>query len=177
MNPLLILSEVTGFGERSRRRSTCLLRGPLGAIVVATLLAAAPPVLAQNPKPDDAFAQALFDPQLVLRHAQTTGLTAAQRRTILDDLKTTQVALGPLQANMTEPALDLIELLNQSRIDESRVAAKMDQVLKIENEVKKQQASLLVRIKNVLTPDQQARLRELRTAETSGRKPDDGGAQ
>jgi Spy/CpxP family protein refolding chaperone len=144
--------------------------------VLAVLLATATPALAQNPKPDDAFAQALFDPQLVLRHAQTIGLTPAQRRTILDDLRNTQVALGPLQANMTEPALDLVELLNQPRIDETRVTAKMDQVLKIENEVKKQQATLLVRIKNVLTAEQQARLRELRGAEAGTRRPDDGGS-
>ena len=149
----------------------------LVALVLAVLMAGANPVRAQNPKPDDAFAQALFDPQLVLRHAQAIGLTAAQRRTILDDLRNTQVALGPLQANMTEPALDLVELLNQPRIDEARVTAKMDQVLKIENEVKKQQATLLVRIKNVLTVEQQARLRELRTADAGPRKPDDGELQ
>ena len=35
---------------------------------LAALLASASPALGQNPKPDDAFAQALFDPQLVLRH-------------------------------------------------------------------------------------------------------------
>ena len=139
---------------------------------LAVLLASASPAAAQNPKPDDAFAQALFDPQLVLRHAQTIGLTPAQRRTILDELKATQTALAPLQANMMEPALDLIEMLGQTRVDEAKVVAKMDQVLEIENEVKKKQAALLVRIKNALSPEQQARLRELRAAE-GGRKPDD----
>lgn len=142
----------------------------------AALLAFASPVAAQNPKPDDAFAQALFDPQLVLRHAQAIGLTPAQRRTILDELKATQTALAPLQANMMEPALDLVELLGQTRVDEARVVAKMDQVLEIENEVKKKQAALLVRIKNALTAEQQAKLRELRNAEGAGRKPDDGGS-
>jgi len=140
------------------------------------LLTTTSPALGQNPKPDDAFAQALFDPQLVLRHAQDIGLSAAQRRTILDELKATQTALGPLQADMTEPALDLVELLNQPKVDEAKVTAKMDQVLKIENEVKKKQGALLVRIKNALTPEQQARLRELRKAEAGGGKPSDGGA-
>ena len=142
---------------------------------LVALLPVARPALGQYPKPDDAFAQALFDPQLVLRHAQTIGLTATQRRTILDALKATQTELGPLQAEMTEPALDLVEMLNQSKIDEAKVAAKMDQVLKIENEVKKKQGVLLVRIKNALTPEQQARLRELRNAEAAGKRPDDGG--
>ena len=145
--------------------------------VAAVLLAAPSSAAAQNPKPDDAFAQALFDPQLVLRHAQAIGLTPAQRRTILDELKATQTALAPLQANMMEPALDLIELLGQSRVDEAKVVTKMDQVLEIENEVKKKQAALLVRIKNALSPEQQARLRELRAAEGAGRRPDDDGSQ
>lgn len=144
------------------------------AIGLAALLVCSAPVAAQNPKPDDAFAQALFDPQLVLRHAQTIGLSAAQRRTILDELKTTQTALAPLQADMMEPALELIEMLGQSRVDEARVLAKMDQVLRIENEVKKRQAGLLVRIKNALTPDQQARLRDLRKSEGSDRRPNEG---
>jgi Spy/CpxP family protein refolding chaperone len=146
----------------------------VAALLMCAALMCATPAAAQNPKPDDAFAQALFDPQLVLRHAQTIGLSAAQRRTILDELKTTQTALAPLQADMMEPALELIELLGQSRVDEPRVLAKMDQVLRIENEVKKRQAGLLVRIKNALTPDQQVRLRELRKSEGSDRRPDDG---
>lgn len=142
------------------------------ALGCALLLAVATPAEAQSPKPDDAFAQALFDPQLVLRHAQTIGLSATQRRTILDELKTTQTALAPLQADMMEPALELIELLGQSRVDEKAVSAKMDQVLRIENEVKKRQAVLLIRIKNALTPEQQSRLRELRKAEGSDRRPE-----
>jgi Spy/CpxP family protein refolding chaperone len=146
----------------------------VAALLMCAALMCATPAAAQNPKPDDAFAQALFDPQLVLRHAQTIGLSAAQRRTILDELKTTQTALAPLQADMMEPALELIELLGQSRVDEPRVLAKMDQVLRIENEVKKRQAGLLVRIKNALTPDQQVRLRELRKSEGSDRRPGDG---
>jgi Spy/CpxP family protein refolding chaperone len=146
----------------------------VAALHMCAALMCATPAAGQNPKPDDAFAQALFDPQLVLRHAQTIGLSAAQRRTILDELKTTQTALAPLQADMMEPALELIELLGQSRVDEPRVLAKMDQVLRIENEVKKRQAGLLVRIKNALTPDQQVRLRELRKSEGSDRRPGDG---
>jgi Spy/CpxP family protein refolding chaperone len=135
---------------------------------LALLLAGATPAAAQNPKPDDAFAQALFDPQLVLRHAETIGLSPTQRRSIFDELKAAQTALAPLQVDMTEPALELIELLNQPKVDEARVLAKTEQVLRIENEVKKRQTALLVRIKNMLTPEQQSKLRELRKAESKG---------
>jgi len=116
-------------------------------------------------KADDAFAKAMFDPQLVLRHAQAIGLTPAQRRSILDELKTAQTALAPLQVDMAEPAFELQEMLEGTRIDEARALAKIDQVLKVENEVKKRQAVFIIRVKNLLTPDQQARLRTLRDAE------------
>ncbi|MGQ0642872.1 MAG: Spy/CpxP family protein refolding chaperone [Gemmatimonadaceae bacterium] len=123
---------------------------------------------AQKGDQPDAFAEALFDPQLVLQHAQSIGLSAAQRRSILDEIKATQIALAPLQADMTEPAMELVELLAQSKVDEARVLAKTEQVLRIENEVKKRQTALLVRIKNVLTLEQQAKLRELRKANRKG---------
>lgn len=135
---------------------------------LVAIVAGATPALAQKPDQPDAFAEALFDPQLVLQNAQHIGLTAAQRRTILDEIKATQVALAPLQADMTEPAMELVELLGQTKVDEARVLAKTEQVLRIENEVKKRQTALLVRIKNVLTSDQQARLRELRKANRKG---------
>lgn len=130
-------------------------------------LAVAAPLFAQA-KPDDAFARALFDPQLVLRHTQAIGLTPAQRRTIMDEIKAAQTALLPLQVDMTEPAIELTELIEQSRVDEAKALAKVDQVLKIENEVKKRQAQLMFRIKNVLTPDQQTKLRALRDAGDAG---------
>lgn len=131
-------------------------------VAAAMLLAGASPADAQNPKPEDAFAQALFDPQLVLQHATTIGLSQTQRRTILDELKSAQTALGPMQVKMTEPALELMDLLNQPKVDEAQALAMVEQVLRIEYEVKRRQTTLLVRIKNVLSPEQQARLRELR---------------
>jgi Spy/CpxP family protein refolding chaperone len=131
----------------------------------ALLIVGTAPVGAQNPKPDDAFAQALFDPQLVLRHAEAIGLSQAQRRTILDEIKAAQTALGPMQVAMTEPAFTLIELLDETKVDEAKVIAATEKVLQIEYEVKKRQTALLVRIKNTLTQEQQSKLRELRRAE------------
>ena len=67
------------------------------AMILALLLAVAAPAAGQN-KSEDAFARAFFDPQLVLKHAQDLGLTSAQRRSILDELKTAQIALAPVGA-------------------------------------------------------------------------------
>jgi Spy/CpxP family protein refolding chaperone len=132
------------------------------------------PVAAQDKPGDDAIARALFDPQLVLKHAREIGLGAEQRRAIMDAIKATQTELVPLQLDMAEPALDLVALLEQERVDEAAAIAKADQVLKIENQVKKLQMTLLVRIKNLLSARQQDALGTLRDRDKRGR---DGGGE
>lgn len=124
-------------------------------------------------KDDDRFAKAFFDPQLVLKHAKEINLSAAQRKTIMDAIKKVQADLVPLQLDMTEPALEMADLVEQTTVDEVAAVAKADKVLKIENEVKKMQMVLLIRIKNVLTRDQQAQLRTLRDG-SRGDAPDGG---
>lgn len=127
---------------------------------------------------DDAFARAMFDPQLVLKHAQEIGLTAAQRRTIFEELRAAQSALAPLQVDMAQRALELQEQMEAPRVDEAKALTMVDHVLKIENEVKKRQVMLIVRVKNLLMPEQQAKLRALRDAvPTAGSTPPEGGMQ
>lgn len=145
-----------------------MTRWVLGALAVVVL---APGLAAQDRRGEEAFARAVFDPQLVLRHAREIGLTATQRRTILDELRTAQTDLAPLQVDLTEPAMELIELLEQPRPDEAAVLARTEQVLRIENRVKLRQTALLVRIKSVLTAEQQNRLRALRDREGSRGSP------
>jgi Spy/CpxP family protein refolding chaperone len=111
---------------------------------------------------DDRFEKALFDPQLVLKHARDIGLTSQQRTTIMEAIKKVQTDLVPRQLDMAEPALELAELLEAPVVDEAAAVSQASKVLEIETEVKKMQMMLLIRIKNVLTRDQQARLRALR---------------
>ncbi len=146
-------------------------------LVAVVALVGVAPVVGQEKK-DDRFEKALFDPQLVLRHARDIGLTPQQRSTIMDAIKKIQSELVPLQLDMAEPALEMVEMLEEPTVDESAAVAKADKVLKLENEVKKMQMTLLIRIKNVLTKDQQGRLRALRDRER-GDAPDggDGAAQ
>ena len=151
------------------------MRRWLVSMVTGLLLAG--PVAAQEKK-DDKLEKAFFDPQLVLQRARDIGLTAPQRQQIMDAVKKIQTALVPIQLDMAEPAMDLLELVDQPQVDEAAAIAKADQVLKIENEVKKLQMSLLIRIKNVLTKEQQARLRAIRDGASgnpgSGLEPEEG---
>jgi Spy/CpxP family protein refolding chaperone len=54
-------------------------------------------------------------------------------------------------------------LLRLPRVDETAALAQVDKVLGMEREVKRAQVSLLIQIKNLLTPAQQQRLFELRS--------------
>lgn len=67
-----------------------------------------------------------------------------------------------LQWDMQAEAGKLAQLLRASRIDETAAVAQADKVLGMERQVKEAQLSLLVRIKNLLTPAQQDQLAELR---------------
>jgi hypothetical protein len=48
-------------------------------------------------------------------------------------------------------------------VDETQVLEEVDRILALEREMKRTQISLMVRIKNTLTPAQQAKLMEIRS--------------
>ncbi len=57
----------------------------------------------------------------------------------------------------------MVALLKLERVDEQQALAQLDKVVNAELEMKRAQIALLVRIKNKLTPEQQARLREFKS--------------
>jgi Spy/CpxP family protein refolding chaperone len=56
----------------------------------------------------------------------------------------------------------LAQLLQPPKVDEAAALAQVDKVLGMEREVKRAQISLLIEIKNLLTPPQQQKLFDLR---------------
>lgn len=143
--------------------------------VTMALLLGSGSAVAQERKDDD-FARAVFAPELVLKHAREIGVTTEQRRTIMELLKEAQTELAPLQIDLTGAGLDLLELLEQPRVDEAAALAKSAQVLRTENDVKRVQLRLLIRIKNALTREQQTRLRALRDGAGGAGGVEDGDA-
>lgn len=120
---------------------------------------------AQTPKPgDDPLARLLFDPQLVLKHAQELGLQPAQRTTIVNAIKEAQGDILDLQLQMAERYQDLVKAMGATRVDEAGTMAQAEKVLGLEREMKQKQLLLLVRIKNALTREQQDRLQEFKKA-------------
>jgi TonB-dependent SusC/RagA subfamily outer membrane receptor len=118
--------------------------------------------LYRSPALDDPFASHLFPPELVMEHQRELDLQDAQRTTIVNELQRSQASFVELQWKMSGEAEQLETLLGSPTVNEAAVLAQIDRVLAIEREIKRAQVGLLVRIKNTLTAQQQARLAELR---------------
>ena len=125
-------------------------------LLYAVLLAA------QQPPGPDPMAENLFPPELVMAHQKAIDLSDAQRASIRAELLKAQTRFTELQWQLQDAMEGLVSLLKQSSVDEAQVMSQLDKVLTSEREIKRTQISLLVRIKNKLTPDQQAHLQRLR---------------
>lgn len=139
-----------------------MTRGIAAALV---LLIALPAWGSADTPPPDPVGQALFPPELVMQHQQALGITATQRATIIAAIEKTQSRMLEFQWDMQGATQKLAELLNATPVDETAALAQVDRVLSLEREVKRAQLSLVIRIKNALTREQQARLKSLRSAE------------
>ena len=117
---------------------------------------------AQEPEPE--FGKYLFPPELVMQHQQAIRLTPEQRTSITQGIRSFQLKVVELQWTMQDEAQKLTDLVQGAKVDEAETLAQVDRVLGVEREIKRAHMALLVRIKNVLTPEQQAALTSLRGA-------------
>jgi len=66
--------------------------------------------------------------------------------------------------DLQEETAKLLKLLDGRTVEEARALEQADRVMGLEREIKRTHLGLLIRIKNMLTPEQQARLSEIRRA-------------
>ena len=130
----------------------------LTALLLATLLSAT--ASAETPG-DDPFARYLFPPDQVMAHSLDIGLENSQKTAIKNEIQKVQSRFLDAQFELKTESEKMVRLLQEKTVDESRVLAQVDRILALEKDIKKSQVSLLVRIKNILTPAQQAKLAEL----------------
>ena len=112
--------------------------------------------------PMDPMAEYLFPPDLIMNKAQDIGLSEDQRHAIQEEMQKIQTQFGELHKKLQGEMEALVSLVKQEKVDEDKVRSQLDKVLSAESEIKKSQLSLMVRIKNQLTGQQQGQLRELR---------------
>ena len=116
-----------------------------------------------QPRPQmDPMAEYIFPPDLIMNRARDIGLSEDQRRAIQDEMQKIQTQFGELHKKLQGEMETLVILVKQEKVDEDKVRSQLDKVLSAEGEIKKSQLSLMVRIKNKLTGQQQGQLREMR---------------
>ena len=125
-------------------------------------LALGAPLAAQQPA-DDPLAKLLFPPELVMQHQADIGLKPEQRTAITRAIGELQGQVLDVQWRMQDAARQLAALLGKPSVDQTAALTQVDEVLNLEREVKRAQLTLLIRIKNTLTPEQQGKLEQYRT--------------
>ena len=132
-------------------------------IAFLALLASLCPLFAADAskKAADPFAEAFFPPELVLMARDRIALTQEQQEAFRARVEKAQPRSDELQAKMERATAALAALVKQERVDETALLAQLDKVLDVEREVKHLHVGLVASIKNLLTPEQQAKLREI----------------
>jgi Spy/CpxP family protein refolding chaperone len=112
--------------------------------------------------PED-WARNFFPPELVMQHQSEIGLQDSQRAALTSAIQQAQGKFTDTQWKLSAEGEKMGRLLQGSQVDEAAVLDEVDRILNLEREIKKAQISLMVRIKNMLTPQQQAKLAQIRS--------------
>jgi Spy/CpxP family protein refolding chaperone len=112
------------------------------------------------------------DPKL----AQQIGLTADQQKKMDDIMQQHRLKLIDLNANLQKQETIMQPLMEADQPDEGKILAQIDAIAQARAELEKGNARMLLGIRQVLTPDQWKKLKELRAdrARNWGRDGRDG---
>ena len=128
--------------------------------LLALLLALASPASAEGEDP--AFMKNFFAPDLVLKHAREIDLTKPQRTALTKDIGQVTGATTELQLSMIDGFSAVEELSAADPVNERTLLEAIHEVLVTEMRVKEAHMGLLVRVRNLLTPEQREMLKKLR---------------
>jgi Spy/CpxP family protein refolding chaperone len=133
------------------------------ALSATSLAAQGAPQGQRGPGPGGAedWGRSFFPPELVMQHQSEIGLQDAQRTALTSALQQAQAKFMDMQWKLSAEGEKMRRLLQGTQVDEAQVLEEVDRILALEREIKRTQISLMVRIKNALTPAQQTKLTEL----------------
>ena len=121
----------------------------------------ADPTMDMGPHRGPTFLRQLFMPTAVMRYQTEIGLTDAQRTTITNDITEAQKRVVDLRWQLEAKDAAFGKVLGADKIDEQAAMAQAAELMTLEEQMKRVHLELLIRVKNALTPEQQAKLRTL----------------
>ena len=171
----------------------------LAIVVAAVSLLSAATALAQQPPPDqpgeppqgqmqprmhppmgpmDPLGEAMFPPEMIMQHTRELNLTDAQKQFMRAEIQKTTTRFNELQWQLQDAVEALHETMKANPVNEQLALGQLDKVLDAEREIKRLHIGMGIRIKNQLTPDQQAKLMAMQQQQMmgpDGRGPGPGG--
>ena len=113
-------------------------------------------------QPSDPIGDNFIPPELIMQHQQEIGLSPDQKSYITAELQKAQARFNELQWQLAGEMETMASLVKQEKVDEAQTLAQLDKILNVEREIKRTHIALVIRIKNRLSAEQQARLQEMK---------------
>jgi hypothetical protein len=114
--------------------------------------------------PEDPIASKLYPPELIMAHQAELSIDDKQRDAIIAEIQQAQPKILKLQWTLQEASGQLARMLGEAKVDEAKTLAQADKLMDMEREMKRTHLTLLVRIRNLLTDAQRAKLDAFRGA-------------
>jgi len=102
-----------------------------------------------------------FCPELVMRHQTYLGLTVDQQAALKTEMVNYAGHVMDLRWQLSAEKGVLADLLKEAKPDEKAILAEQGKVLKIEDDLKLSRLTMLIHLKNALTPEQQEKMAKL----------------
>lgn len=138
-----------------------------GGVALSPPRLSTPTTIANETAPGPIEAR-LFPPELAMEHQEELGVTEEQKKALIAETERGNSEVLRRQWELEAEKEKLVKLLEPDQVDEAKVKAAAARVTEHEGQVKAAYLTMLVRVKNLLTPAQKQRLRELRS---EGKKP------
>ena len=111
---------------------------------------------------DDPIGRYLYPPELIMSHAQDLQLQDKQRERVKSEVQNAQSKFFDLQWKTKEESEKMVKLMQQSPLDEAKILEQADRVMALEREIKRTHLTMLIHLRNMLTPEQQAKLQQFK---------------
>lgn len=110
----------------------------------------------------DLIQEHTFAPDLVMKNQTAIDLSEEQRTQIVQYVREAQAQFTEWQWELERRMETFTGLLGEDRIDAERARAELDSITQLERQIKLTNLLLAIRIKNLLSPEQQKQLRDIR---------------
>jgi Spy/CpxP family protein refolding chaperone len=114
--------------------------------------------------PMDPLGDVMFPPDLIMRHARELELTDEQKTFMRGEIQKATTRFNELQWQLQDAMEVFHQTLESNSVNEAQALSQLDKVLDVEREIKRLHIGMGIRLKNQLTPEQQAKLQNIRMA-------------